>query len=149
MAVDVLVIGGGMAGAAAALSARREGASVLLVARGPGATALSSGAADIAAVEDLPVREAARALAERPGHPYARIDDLDAALGATSELLQSLGYAGGERNLWLLSPLGCAKPAAMAQQSIAAGDLRALPRDGRPAVVALAGAQAIEARLQA
>ncbi len=149
MAVDVLVIGGGMAGAAAALSARREGATVLLVARGPGATALSSGAADIAAVEDLPVRDAARALAERPGHPYARIDDLDAALGATSELLQSLGYAGGERNLWLLSPLGCAKPAAMAQKAIAAGDLRALPPDARPAVVALAGGQAIEARLQA
>jgi glycerol-3-phosphate dehydrogenase subunit B len=139
-----------MAGAAAALAARRAGASVLLVARGPGATALSSGAADIAAVEDFTVREAARALAARPGHPYASIDDLDAALADTVQLLRTLGYAASaERNLWLLSPLGCPKPAALAQAPIAAGDLRELPREARPAVVALAGAQAIEARLQA
>jgi glycerol-3-phosphate dehydrogenase subunit B len=150
LSADVLVIGGGMAGAAAALSARQAGASVLLVARGPGATALSSGAADIAAVEDLPLREAARVLARRSGHPYALIDDLDAMVAEALRLLKTLGYAGGgERNLWLLSPLGCAKPAALAQSAIAAGDLRALPRDARPAVVALAGSQAIEARLQA
>src|SRR5439155_22046292 len=84
---DVLVIGGGMAGAAAALAARQRGASVLLVARGPGASALSSGAADIAAVDDLPVSEAAHALAAKPGHPYARLDDLAAALVAGAELL--------------------------------------------------------------
>ena len=116
MAVDVLVIGGGMAGAAAALAARAAGASVQLITRGPGATALSSGAADIAAVEDLPLREAARALARRPGHPYALLPDLEAAIGDALRLLRALGYTGeGDRNLWLLSPLGCPKPAAMAQ----------------------------------
>lgn len=147
---DVLVIGSGMAGAAAALTARKAGATVLLVSRAPGATALSSGAADIAAEDDLPVRDAARALARRPGHPYALIADLDSAIADALSLLRGLGYAGdGERNLWLLSPLGCPKPAALAQAPIAAGDLRALPRSARPAVVALCGSQAIEANLQA
>jgi glycerol-3-phosphate dehydrogenase subunit B len=40
---DVVVIGGGAAGSAAALSAVRAGASVALVHRGPGAAALSAG----------------------------------------------------------------------------------------------------------
>jgi glycerol-3-phosphate dehydrogenase subunit B len=40
---DVLVIGGGVAGAAAAIAAARGGASVTLVRRGPGASALASG----------------------------------------------------------------------------------------------------------
>ena len=147
MAVEVLVVGAGMAGAAAALSAREAGATVLVVSRGPGATALSSGAADVAAVGDAPLLEAMRAMPR--GHPYRLLPDLPAALADAARLLRSLGYVGpGDRNLWLLSPLGCPKAAAFAQPFIAAGDLRALPADARPAVVALAGAQAIEARLQ-
>ena len=139
-----------MAGAAAALTARKAGASVLLISRAPGATALSSGAADIAADGDAPLRDAARSVARRPGHPYGVLPDLGRAVADALELLRALGYAGGgERNLWLLSPLGCPKPAALAQPWIAAGDLRSLPRDARPGVAALAGAQAIEARLQA
>lgn len=42
-AFDVVVIGGGVAGVAAALSAARAGARVALVARGPGAAALGGG----------------------------------------------------------------------------------------------------------
>ena len=131
MALNVLVIGGGMAGAAAALTARSLGASVTLVARGPGATALSSGAADIG---------------DRKRHPYTLLPD--GAIDDGIRFLKTLGYAG-DGNLWLLSPLGCPKPTALAQPFIAAGDLKALPRDARPAVVALCGSQAIEARLQA
>jgi anaerobic glycerol-3-phosphate dehydrogenase len=41
--VDVLVIGGGIAGAAAAVAAAAQGAGVLLVRRGPGVTALGTG----------------------------------------------------------------------------------------------------------
>ncbi|HEX6133372.1 MAG TPA: FAD-binding protein [Longimicrobiales bacterium] len=41
---DVITIGGGVAGAASALAAARAGARVLLVRRGPGATALTGGA---------------------------------------------------------------------------------------------------------
>ena len=48
------------------------------------------------------------------------------------------------------TPLGRAKPAALAQSAIAAGDLRGLAtREGRLGVVALAGAQVVEARLVA
>ena len=144
--VDVLVIGGGLAGAAAALTAREAGASVLLCSRAPGATALSSGAADVAAIGDLPLREAVRELARRPGHPYALLDD--SALERGLAVLRALGYHGnGQRNVWLLSPLGCVKPAALAQPAIAAGDLRALPRDARPGVVSFCGAQAVQAPL--
>ena len=131
MALNVLVIGGGMAGAAAAVTARSLGASVMLVARGPGATALSSGAADIG---------------DRTRHPYTLLPE--GAIDDGIRFLKTLGYAG-DGNLWLLSPLGCPKPTALAQPFIAAGDLKALPRDARPAVVALCGSQAIEARLQA
>jgi len=131
VALNVLVIGGGMAGAAAAVTARSLGASVMLVARGPGATALSSGAADIG---------------DRTRHPYTLLPE--GAIDDGIRFLKTLGYAG-DGNLWLLSPLGCPKPTALAQPFIAAGDLKALPRDARPAVVALCGSQAIEARLQA
>ena len=133
MAVDVLVIGGGMAGAAAALTARAAGATVLLAARAPGASALSSGAADLGDVK---------------AHPYALLPDPERAIGEGVKLLRSLGYES-ERELWLLSPLGCLKRTSLAQRFIAAGNLAALPPDARPAVVALCGSQAIEARLQA
>ncbi|MCA1826775.1 MAG: FAD-binding protein [Myxococcales bacterium] len=126
MALNVLVIGGGVAGVAAAVTARSLGASVTLVARGPGATALSSGAADF--------RQ----------HPWLPQDAVDDGL----RFVRGLGYAG-DGNLWLLSPLGCPKRTVLAQPFIAAGDLKALPKDARPAVVALCGSQAIEARLQA
>src|SRR5262249_25551605 len=90
VAMNVLVIGGGLAGAAAALSAQKAGARVLLVSRGPGATALSSGAADIAALEDAPILDAARALARKPGHPYALVGDLEPALADAGDVLRSL-----------------------------------------------------------
>ncbi len=45
--VDVAVIGGGMAGAMAAMTAARKGGRTLVITKGPGATALSSGAVDI------------------------------------------------------------------------------------------------------
>jgi glycerol-3-phosphate dehydrogenase subunit B len=158
---DVVVIGGGLAGACAALAAREAGAQVLVVARAPGATAMSSGAIDFAAGdEDLPVGEAARNLARgNPAHPYALLGDalvpaIDDALSLLARHLAVLGLTGArsaaDRNLWLATPLGRAKPAALAQGAIAAGDLRNLAaRETRLGVVALAGSQAIEARLAA
>jgi glycerol-3-phosphate dehydrogenase subunit B len=77
LTADVVVIGGGLSGACAALGAREAGAEVLLVARAPGATALSSGAIDFASAEDdAPIGEAARELSRTvPGHPYALFGD--------------------------------------------------------------------------
>ena len=50
LTADVVVVGGGMAGACAALAAREQGAKVLLVSRASGATTLSSGAIDFGAM---------------------------------------------------------------------------------------------------
>ena len=76
LTADVVVVGGGMAGACAAIAAREKGAKVLLVARASGATALSSGAIDFGgAAEDATVGEGVRALARQPGHPYALLGD--------------------------------------------------------------------------
>jgi glycerol-3-phosphate dehydrogenase subunit B len=161
LTTDVVVVGGGLSGACAALGAREAGAEVLLVARAPGATALSSGAIDFAGAEDdAPIGEAARRLArEGRGHPYALLGDalvpaIDEALALLQRHLTALGVSGArtasDRNLWLATPLGRAKPAALAQDGIAAGDLRNLSaREARLGVVALAGAQAVEARLVA
>ncbi len=44
---DIIIIGGGMAGAAAAIAAKNKGADVILIRKGYGSTALSSGAFDI------------------------------------------------------------------------------------------------------
>jgi glycerol-3-phosphate dehydrogenase subunit B len=156
LSADVAIVGGGLAGACAALAAREAGADVLLVARAPGATAVSSGALDFASgAGDVSIAEAARQLAARAEHPYslfgARLSDaIDAAL---SFLRKHLAVAGAQkssdRNLWLATPLGRARPAALAQASIALGDLRALPAGARLGVVALCGPQAVEAQLVA
>src|SRR5260370_17248590 len=76
---EVLVIGAGMAGAIAALSAVRAGAKVIVVRRAFGATALSSGAIDVAvdphARDGVSIEEAAREIARiRPHHPYAILE---------------------------------------------------------------------------
>jgi glycerol-3-phosphate dehydrogenase len=71
--VDVLVIGGGMAGTMAALAAADAGQEVVVVRKGYGATALSSGAIDVgAASEELP--------------------DVKTALATFREAMDSVGY---------------------------------------------------------
>ena len=86
---DVVVVGGGLAGTIAALHARRHGAQVALASRSWGASALSTGALDIAYSPALsPVAQAPRTIAEhvmdiiahRPRHPYG-ILGLEATLG--------------------------------------------------------------------
>jgi glycerol-3-phosphate dehydrogenase subunit B len=157
---SVVVIGGGLSGACAALAARESGADVVLVSRAPGATAVSSGAIDFAAMPgDVPIGDAAEALARRRGHPYALLGErlrpaIDDAIALLRRHLGALGLEGAhssaDRNLWLATPLGQAKPAALAQGAIAAGDLRALAgKRARLGVVAMAGAQAVEAGLAA
>jgi anaerobic glycerol-3-phosphate dehydrogenase len=72
---DVLVIGGGVAGAAAALAAAGTGASVVLVRRGPGTTALAAGAWTGEPPEPLRDALATRGLALLPvAAPLAHAD---------------------------------------------------------------------------
>ena len=141
LTADVVVVGGGMAGVCASLAAREKGAKVLLVARASGATALSSGAIDFGgAVADATVGEGARAVSRQPGHPYALLGDaLPALLERTMAFLRrhlvSLGLEGArvaaDKCLWLPTPVGTARPAALVQSSIAGADLRNL--SSRPA----------------
>jgi glycerol-3-phosphate dehydrogenase subunit B len=138
---DVLVFGGGMAGAVAALKARERGANVMVVRRALGATALSSGAVDVAPepgalpgeliAQHVDPLEAAREVARRsPHHPYAVLADklsrLSEALRFTAERLPELLSPPSARNMLLPTPLGTVKPAALAQRSMVA-DLTAMP----------------------
>lgn len=159
---DVLVIGGGMAGAVAALAARAGGARVALVRRAPGATALSSGAvgvaADPAAAPDEPLAwrrgplEAARRLAAlRPGHPYAilagDLPRLGDALAFAVRALDPLLSPALERPRVLATPHGAAVEAALCQRSMAPGDLLAAP--GPLAVAGFRGHLGFDAALVA
>ena len=134
---DVLVVGGGLAGAVAALAARAAGASVLLVRRAPGATALCGGAIGVA--PDLgalpcdpllgrrsPLESARRLAALRPAHPYARL-----GVGALEE---ALAFAGAElsavleppdgRPRFLVHVSGAVSECGLCLRSQAPGDLR-------------------------
>ena len=157
---DVLVVGGGMAGALAALAARASGARVALVRRSPGATALSSGAISVAPHrpahpnEPLAGRrgplESARALAAAsPDHPYAvlGVDALGDALAFASHALDPLLAPALDRPRVLPTAFGSAASAALCQRSMEAGDLLAVR--GTLAVAGLAGHLAFDAGLVA
>jgi len=126
----VLVIGGGIAGYSAALSARRDGADVTVVARAPGATALYAGGMEV--IDDLDA-----VLAGQPHHPFSRLG-LDGVRLATEldNAIQSLTLALGKDGLklegsWRKRGLyadihGLARPANVVPASVAPGELRAL-----------------------
>jgi glycerol-3-phosphate dehydrogenase subunit B len=163
---DVLVVGGGMAGAIAALAAREAGARAVVVRRSPGATALSSGAIgvapDHATVPGAPLSslrgplDAARRLAAvRPDHPYAVLGP--AALEALPEALRFVARAlaplleddtgAAERPRVLATVYGTAVACALCQRSMAAGDL--LRAEGILAVVGFRDHLAFDAQLVA
>ena len=157
---DVLVVGGGMAGALAALAARRHGAGVALVARSPGATALSSGAIsvapDLAGVPGAPLASrrptleaAARLAAARPDHPYAVVGTaaLGEALAFAARVLAPLLSAPLERRRFHATAFGTAVGAALCQRSMEAGDLLAV--EGLLAVAGFRGHLAFDAALVA
>jgi glycerol-3-phosphate dehydrogenase subunit B len=135
--VDVLVVGGGLAGAVAALAARARGASVLLVRRSPGATALSGGALGVAPdldalpgdpllVRRSPLESARRLAVRRPGHPYAvlGVHDLEEALGFAGANLSALVEPADGRPRFLAHVSGGLAECALCLRSQAAGDLR-------------------------
>ncbi len=98
--MTIAVVGGGLAGAVAALALVEAGADVVQIAGPPGASALGSGAFDVAAVSPgvpwLAARDALRGgtlsaldrlallLREAPSHPYARLFAGDAAAAASA-----------------------------------------------------------------
>jgi glycerol-3-phosphate dehydrogenase subunit B len=158
---DVLVLGGGMAGAIAALAARDGGARVVLVRRAPGATALSSGAISVApdggalpgarlAARLGPLEAARRVAALRPDHPYAvlgpELDRLGDALAFAARALPILAPPL-ERTRFLPTAYGTAVACALCQRSMAEGDL--LAGRGVVAVTGLRGHLGVDAALVA
>jgi glycerol-3-phosphate dehydrogenase subunit B len=136
----VLVVGGGLAGSVAALSAQAGGAEVVRVARGTGASALSSGAlevgrdpaeprAQLALPRSLP-DVAAELGARQPNHPYAvlraHLAEIPAALRFLQRALDPLLGPPSDRefrsgrfaNHW-----GLARTAALVQVTQQGGEL--------------------------
>ena len=148
---DVLVIGGGMAGVIAALRARTKGASVTLARRALGATAMSSGAVDVALPRGESLALASALTADRPEHPL-RVLHADAgrmveALRFASEATAGLIGFPGDSLLYLPTAHGTFKAAASAQRSQLPGAL-----SGLPSVVGVVGFRAtpiIDARFVA
>lgn len=151
-----------MAGAIAALRARSRGASVVLARRSLGATALSSGAIDVAPDPAAPSgdlrshliepEKAAREVARtRPHHPYAilreRLGKLSESLSFAADQLPGLLAPPLQRNALLPTPLGTVKPCGMAQTSQVGADLAALPP--RVAIVQIAVNPSYDARMVA
>jgi glycerol-3-phosphate dehydrogenase subunit B len=149
----VVVVGGGLAGCWAALSAAGAGVEVTLVRRALGATAVSSGALDV-----VPPGEAAdpqgwlrRLERDHPRHPFLAggappsLTELEAELTALATALRG---AGLRLRVDLRAPVlvaattGQVRAAGAVQQTIAAGDLRGR---GRVAVAGIAGLHRVDA----
>lgn len=155
MSHDVVVIGGGVAGLAAALGATEEGAHVTVLDARPGASSLAGGAWDFG-LPAVPAREAfastkslavlfAAMVGARSTHPLAPHAGELGTLAKTSHeaVLAALGiYAPlelDERPPLIATDLGVVRPVATAQRGVL--DLAALPK-GRIAVATFPAARA-------
>ena len=137
MSYDVIVVGTGVAGLAAAVRLAEDGARVLVLAKGIGATHLTGATVDVLGYDpervEAPGDALGRLVAAQPGHPYARVGA--EAVGEALAWLRAqvaaspfapYAYEGGlERNHLLPTAVGAPKPTAMAPRTMLAGDLRA------------------------
>ncbi len=130
---DVVVIGTGLAGLAAAVRLAESGARVLVLAKGVGATHLSGGTVDVLGYAGERVERPVDALGGlAPEHPYALVgaEAIGAAVAwfkdrVANGSLAPYSYAGGiEENLLLPSALGVPRPSAVVPVTMAGGDLR-------------------------
>lgn len=133
---DVVVVGTGLAGLTAAVRLAEAGASVLVLAKGVGATHLGPCTIDVLGYDPEPVArplEAVRALAaEHPEHPYALAGPdgvADAVAWFTGRFadgpLAPYAFIGDPaENLRLPTAVGVLKPTAVVPETMAAGDLR-------------------------
>ena len=150
---DVVVVGTGLAGLTAAVRLAEDGARVLVLAKGVGATHLSAGTIDILGyaperVErvERPAEAIAALVDAQPGHPYAlvgaeavaaAVDWFRARIAAGP--LAPYAYTGGmEENLLLPTAVGVPRPSAVVPETMAGGDLR------REAAVCIVGFRALK-----
>ncbi|MBP3730070.1 MAG: anaerobic glycerol-3-phosphate dehydrogenase subunit B [Mailhella sp.] len=122
---DIIVVGSGLAGLTAALSARASGRQVLLITHGVGSLAVSSGCIDVLGYHNgCPVQDPIADLPQlNPEHPYslAGAERVEKAI----DWLQSLCLAGGlnmqknlsRRNHELITVMGTLKPSYLCPES--------------------------------
>ena len=130
---DVIVIGGGIAGLFAAITAARRGKQVLLMTKGVGALAIAGGTVDVYGYDagGAPVRNPAAALTELgPEHPYARVgrENVIQAMRAFLEMCAGEGYPYKgvlEQNQWIPTALGRLKPTCFVPMTMDASRLKA------------------------
>ncbi|MFC6731683.1 MULTISPECIES: glycerol-3-phosphate dehydrogenase subunit GlpB [unclassified Haladaptatus] len=123
---DVLVVGGGLAGGTAALSAAREGADVRLVSHKESTLRHASGLIDVLGYHDgTLLADPFSAVGDMPeGHPYERVGSaaVEAGLDLFDEVAGDL-YAGSHTTKNALVPThgGTVKPTARYPASVAPG----------------------------
>lgn len=124
---DVLVIGGGLAGASAALSAARGGADVRLVTHKENTLRNASGLIDVLGYHgsDEPIADPFEAIPDLPDdHPYRKVgvNAVREALALFDEIVGEL-YEGGHTDVNALSPTygGRVKPTSRYPKSAGAG----------------------------
>jgi glycerol-3-phosphate dehydrogenase subunit B len=131
---EVIVIGAGPAGLAAAWVARQRGAKVRVMAAGIGTTHVSPGWIQI--LNQTPGSSLASWITAHPEHPYA-LAGVDALTGGLAALREVCGRAGlnyvsgedtstasGQADFRLPTALGAIVEAAVVPESFASGDLR-------------------------
>ncbi|MDR7867018.1 MAG: anaerobic glycerol-3-phosphate dehydrogenase subunit GlpB [Sporomusaceae bacterium] len=123
---DVIVVGAGLAGLAAAAAAAGEGARVLLAAKGAGALTIGGGTIDILGYgpDGRPVTDLAAAIAALPeSHPYGKLG-LPAVREAADWFLAlceegGYPYCGSlAANRWLPTAAGTLKPACLVPRTM-------------------------------
>ncbi len=134
--LDILVIGAGLAGMAAAWQAAERGRKVRVIAKGWGALYWNAGCIDILGYSPLepetavesPAQALAQLVQQRPEHPYALagVENLEVALRGIQGLCATAGYplhGSLERNWKLPTALGTARPTCLAPETMIAGDM--------------------------
>ncbi len=130
---DVVVVGTGLAGLTSAVRLAQEGARVLVLAKGVGATHLSPGTIDILGYAPERIERPGEALGRLPeSHPYALVGAGGVAAAVewfkdrvAEGPLAPYAYTGGlEENLLLPTAVGVARPSAVVPETMAGGDLR-------------------------
>lgn len=153
--LDVVVVGNGLAGSAAALFAATQGLSVAVVGNGS-QLPLSSGLLDLAGM--VPGEKAYHAdpwevvealIQSDPGHPYGKLgaqtigDAFQAFLGLLSD--EGLGYTVCEANGRVITSVGTVKASYALPESMAAG-AKALEQKAKTLIVGLRGLKGFQAK---
>ena len=130
---DVIVIGGGLAGLFAAITAAKRGRQVLIVTKGVGAIAIGGGSIDMLGYDQagVPVRNPRDAMAALgQDHPYAILGQqkIELAMQEFIALCAAEGYpymGNLQQNQWIPTALGRVKPTCLTPLTMNAASLKA------------------------